>query len=112
MSDPTNVDAEHDEDVYDASHGVLRIEYIHRRNPLAGQRHSYRRRVNGEKLGGPGQFHTKESHALRMALRTSGVTRLEEGGLALVHPYYRRVVLIGWSPATEAYAISHLKVLP
>lgn len=38
---------------------VLHIEHITSRNPLARQRHSYRRTVNGRKVGGPGEFHTR-----------------------------------------------------
>lgn len=77
---------------------VLHIEHVTSRNPLARQPHSYRRRVNGRKLGGPGEFHTDEDHALAMALRTTGVTVDRDGQPR--HPYYL-VVLDGWTPTVQ-----------
>ena len=84
---------------------VLHIEHITSRNPLARQRHSYRRTVNGRKVGGPGEFHTDEDHALAMALRTTGVTVDNDGTPR--HPYYM-VVLDGWSDDVAWREVSKL----
>lgn len=77
---------------------VLVIEYHRNPNPL-GQRHGYRRRVNGRKLGGPGEFHRDLNHALRMAVRTSGVY-VSSGTDTFRTPYYETVEFRGWPAGT------------
>ena len=77
---------------------VLVIEYHRNPNPL-GQPHGYRRRVNGRKLGGPGEFHRDLGHALRMALRTSGVYYAPTTDRFRT-PYYETVEFRDWTPGS------------